>query len=388
MAALEKATAGWKGRGEKKVFTVKTVKGLEIYNYDEGLARHFECKGGARDGVAAVNEALLRKECRGLVLGPLGVVARPMHKFFEEGQAKDTKDGQVSDEVVIDARKKLDGTMVFGVVHPTEGWIELWTRAGPEGPGKWATRFAEGGTAGDILGMVGGLDRQGYTACFEWVGRQARVKERHNETEMIVTQVRHKITGQYMEWLQMKDWADGYGVKCTDWAAGLVGSTVEAAGAEVMAMQDMEGYVVQTQGGHTLKIKTAWWHSSRVHRYHKWHSDDQRQAEIVRRQRKLDMMQVQGCRAVVQGWQRELSPALLLDRVLTAVKVEEFCARQSGKRGAIIMSFASTEERDMAVERMRVDGVRMCPAYSSRTSGNAYHRVRTYWSSGARGRGG
>ena len=388
MAELEKATAGWRGRGGRKVFTAKTVKGLMIYSYDEGLARHFECKGGARDGVVAANEAALRKECRGLVLGPQGVVARPMHKFFEEGQARDTKHGQVAGEVVRDARKKMDGTMVFGVVHPMEGWTELWTRAGYEGPGKWATRFAEEGSAGNILGLVGELDGLGYTACFEWVGKQAKVKERHNETELILIQVRHKVTGGYMEWGQMRGWADQHGVKCTVWAEELVGLTVGEAGDKVRAMQGVEGYVVQTEGGHMLKLKTWWWHSKGAHRYSRWHSGDQRQAEVHRRQYKLDTMQVQGCRAVVQGWARQLSPALILGRIQAAVKVEEFSSRKSGKRGSIILSFANFEERNQAVENSQVDGIELCAAYSSRSSSNAYHRVRTYWSDGGSRRGG
>ena len=137
-----------------------------------------------------------------------------------------------------------------------------------------------------------------------------------------------------------------------------------------------------------LKLKTWWWHDRGVHKYCRWHSDEQRQAEIHRRQYKLDKMQVQGCRAVVQGWARGLSPALILDKVQTAVKVEEFCSRKSGKRGSIILSFASPEERKVVVENVQVGGVELGPAYSSRSSSNAYHRVRTYWSDGARRRGG
>ena len=90
-----------------------------LFNYSEGLARRFEAKD--EEEAAEVEAASMRRECRGLVLGPLGVVARPMHKFFEEGQTKDTKYGQVSDEMMQDARKKMDGTLVFGVVHPTDG---------------------------------------------------------------------------------------------------------------------------------------------------------------------------------------------------------------------------------------------------------------------------
>ena len=107
-----------------------------------------------------------------------------------------------------------------------------------------------------------------------------------------------------------------------------------------------------------------------------------------RREYKLEKMQVQGCRAVVQGWAMRLSPALILDKVHTAVKVEEFCSRKSGKRGSIILSFASPAARNQAVEDTQVSGMELFTAYSSRSSSNAYHRVRTYWSDGARRRGG
>jgi len=309
-----------------------------------------------------------------------------MHKFFEEGQVKDTR--QVADEVVIDARRKMDGTMVFGVVHPTEGWVELWTRAGPNGPAKWATRHAEGGSAGDVLGLVGELDRRGYTACFEWVGRQARIKERHDRTELYITQVRNKISGRYMGWKQMQAWANSHKVKCVEWAAELVGLSVAEASAKVIAREGVEGFVVQTRGGITLKLKTAWWHEQWRHRYYGWHNKEQRQFELEKRQHKGELMQVQGCRAVVQGWAAEWSPARILDQVAGVVKAEEFIARDSGKRGAIVVSFRTPEERNDAVEMMGVGKVKLKAAYSSRSNGNAYHRIRTYWSTGERGRGG
>ena len=81
----------------------------------------------------------------------------------------------------------------------------------------------------------------------------------------------------------MKEWADQYGVKSVGW---------------VMGIQGIEGFVVCTQGGVMLKLKTLWWHEERVHRYRRWHSNEQRQFELDRRQRKLEVMQVQGCRAV------------------------------------------------------------------------------------------
>ena len=289
--------------------------------------------------------------------------------------------------MVWDARKKLDGTVVYGVVHPTEGWVELWTRAGSSGPGKWATRFAEGGSAGDILGLVGELDSRGYTASFEWVGRQAWIKERHKDAEMVITQVRHKVSGRYMEWEQMEAWARQHKVKCVEQSEELVGLTVGEATAKVMEIHGIEGFVVRLQSGEMLKLKTRWWHEREVHKYYRWHSEEQRQFELDRRKRKYRLMQVQGCRAVVQGWPVEWSPAYILEKV-AAVKVEEFIARDTGRRGTIIASFRTPEEKNEAVAGMARSGIKCEPAYSSRSNGNAYHRIRTYWSVGSHSKGG
>jgi len=242
--ALTAATSGM------RVFSMKEVKGLQIFNYDGAMARHFDgrvVKGG--EVKTNIEAAMMRRECRGLVVGRSGIVARPMHKFFEEGQVMDTRYDQVANARVLDARQKLDGTMVFGVVHPTERWVELWTRTGPTEPAKGATRFAESGAAGDILGLVECLDIRGLTACFEWVGWQRKIKEVHNDTELVMTQVRHKTSGEYMEWESMKAWAVAHGVRCAEWAGDLVGKTVDEASAMVMGRKDVEGVVVRIQGG-------------------------------------------------------------------------------------------------------------------------------------------
>ena len=382
MATATTGVLGWKG---EEVFTRKKTKGLQIFNYDGAVAPHFERR--TTDG-GEVTAGMMRRESRGLVLGSLGVVARPMHKFFEEGQVSDFSYGQISDTTVQEARKKLDGMMVFGVVHPTEGWVELWTRAGPTGPGKWVTRFAESGDAGDVIGLVVALDNQGYTACFEWVGGQIRIKERHDEVELVVTQVRHKGSGEYMEWGQMERWATQHRVKCVQRVSELEGLTVREVTEKVQAMEGVEGLVVRIQGGTMMKIKTSWWHKQQAHWYYRWHSADQQEHEENRRQWKSQMMQVQGCRAVLEGWPTERSPALILDKLKATVKVEEFIARKDGRRGAIILSFRSSDEKDDAIVKAKEAGMELRPAYSSRSNGNAWHKIRTYWEGGSHRLGG
>ena len=382
MAAATAGVQGWKGN---PVFTVKETKGVRVFNYDGAVAPHFGCRGQEEEDVSA---AMMRRESRGLVVGPMGVVARPMHNFFEEGQTADFRSEQVSAMVVQDARKKLDGMMVYGVVRPTDGWAELWTRAGPTGPSTWATRLAESGIAGDVLGLVVGLSGQGYTACFEWIGRQVKIKEKHGDSELVITQARHKVSGEYLRWEAMQQWATQYGVRCVEQAPEFVGMTVQEVTTRVQQMQGVEGFVVQLQDGSLMKVKTRWWHARKAHKDIRWYDEDQRQQEAEWKQWKLRLMQVQGCRAVLHGWPEKASAALVLDEVKSAVKVEEFIARRSGRRGAIVLSFRSPEEKDAAIGEAWQAGLELGIAYSSRSNGNAWHRIRTYWDIGNNRRGG
>ena len=266
--------------------------------------------------------------------------------------------------------------------------MELWTRAGPTDPGRWATEFAESRAAGDVLGLVVAMDECGYTACFEFVGRQCRIKELLGDTELILTQARHKVTGQYMDWQRMQQWANDFGVKPVELATQLIGMTVESASTVVMRMQGVEGFVVHLTGGGTIKMKTQWWHSRRAHKYNRWYSEEQREWEELRKQRKVEMMQRQGFRAVVQEWPWDTSPALVLKEVESDVKVETFYERSTDRRGAIVLSFRSSAEREAATVSARKKGIELEAAYSSRSNGNAYHRIRTWWAAGSSRSGG
>ena len=388
MKAVREATKKvWKGRDAREVFTVKKVRDWQVFNYDGAVAPHFDYRAGS-GAMGGITAAVWRRECRGLVVGEEGIVARPMHKFFEEDQVTDSSWGVISGEVIQDARQKLDGTMVFGVVDQGGQWIELWTRAGPTDPGKWATEFAETGVAGDIFGLVASMDECGYTACFEFIGRQCRIKELHADTGLVLTQARHKVTGGYMDWQRMQQWAASFGVRHVELATELIGMTVKEASAVVTKIQAIEGFVVHLQGGGTIKMKTHWWHGKRAHRYERWHSKEQRQAEEQRRLRKVDLMQRQGCRAVLQEWPTDISPALVLEEVESAVKVEAFYDRSNGWRGAMVLSFKNPEEREAASVSARGKGMVLKPAYSSRSNSNAYHRIRTWWAAGCNRSGG
>ena len=122
------------------------------------------------------------------------------------------------------------------------------------------------------------------------------------------------------------------------------------------------------------------------------HAEDmarlQRQLEEQRALRKMELMQRQGCRAILQEWPTDVSPSLVLEEVESAVKVEVFYERCTGRRGAIVLSFRNPAEREEASESAWEKGMMFKPAYSSRSNSNAHHRIRTWWAEGKSRKGG
>ena len=98
-------------------------------------------------------------------------------------------------------------------------------------------------------------------------------------------------------------------------------------------------------------------------------------------------MEVKELRAVVVGWPGGLAPERVLGAVKGATKVEVFFERITDNRGAMVVSFVSAGLRQAAVEAgpveiqfgRRTAKVVFCRAYSSRSSCNSWHRVRTWY---------
>ena len=141
-----------------------------------------------------------------------------------------------------------------------------------------------------------------------------------------------------------------------------------------------EGVVLKLASGELVKVKTQWWLDKENYRYCRWLNVQHRAKEQERAKFKRSKMQVQELRAMVKGWSALKSPALLFKMVPTAVKIEAFFARTSGKRGAIVMSFRS--ELDKANAMMQVhDLFSISDAYSCKSSSNSWHRIRTWYPS-------
>ena len=95
------------------------------------------------------------------------------------------------------------------------------------------------------------------SVCFEWIGRQAKIKVKNNETRLVVTQARHKHSGDYMSWTELHGWASTYEVHCVGMESGLIGMTVAEAAKAVVSMQGSEGYVIHIDTGGGAEVEDS-----------------------------------------------------------------------------------------------------------------------------------
>ena len=328
---------------------------------------------------AKLDTALLRRECRGLVLNEEGVVARPMQKFFQPHQGMSDTDHpiarQLDSDVVVEATEKLDGSMVY--VVPANDGLELWTKSGPTKVGGEAMRFAME-ESGNYLGLMSKLEDMGYTAIFEWMGKQILIRVRTKETRLVLTQARCKETGEYMSYEARASLALQYGVEVVDRHAGYEGRTWTDCLAQIQREESVEGFVLRMKDGSMLKAKTWWFEAQLIHTYERWHDETQRLGEMNRRKKKLAYMEVKALRAVVQVAVRD-TPSSILNLLPQAAKVEAFYARDTGERGAVIVSFRTHTDRDQSIQDAAAKGIEMHRAYSCRSNSSSKHRVTTWY---------
>ena len=367
--------------------------GVVVCSYKDAKVTDFDPEAGAvggGDGAEDIFISLMRRECRGLVLERGKVAAQPLHRFFSVGQVADAAMPRLSEQRIMEATVKLDGIMAFGVV--VDGGIEFWTKGGNTEVAKVITRWAVhsgslgagvcGALRADYMGLVAAVEAMGSTAIFEWVGPQAKIRVKEEETGLILLQVRDKANGEYWGYEARRGIAAQYRVDCVAQVAELEGKTFFEAYISVKGWQSSEGVVVRLIGGYMVKIKTEWWHKAEQHKYRRWIDEAQRESEKQRRKKKTEKSDVQELRAVVRGWGGDRSPGLLT-AISGVRRVEAFYARDSGKRGAVILCFESLEAKakaqGMSRGRWEFDGIEIENAYSGRSSSNGWHRVRSWY---------
>jgi RNA ligase len=121
------------------------------------------------------------------------------------------------------------------------------------------------------------LHRANRTPIFEWCSLGNRVVIEHKEPRLVLLAIRHTITGEYLSYEAMEDYAD-------HWNLDLVKSCDSAESIlELMergrALEGEEGYILRFDNGHMAKIKSEWY--LRIHRSKELFVHDRHLANLI-----------------------------------------------------------------------------------------------------------
>jgi hypothetical protein len=322
-----------------------------------------------------VREAELRRECRGLVLdGRSGeVLVRPLGKAFMPGQVADMKWEALSQVPVLEVTEKLDGQMVVGVVR--DGRVELWSRSGRTPVAESAEACAERST-GSYTGLIGEVESMGCTASFEYVGRQSRIKVRHEgAARLVLIAVRQKVSGEYWEHDGLVQLGRRHGVEVV--RRVIMPTTGEQGHVSVWEVErlvkevggETEGVMARLHGGALLKLKTGWWLQRQP--VQGWRRQKRLEDKLQKRLAHGDDRRL---RLVVHGLQQEVAPALLLQEYAGVLKVEACYDVRTGHRRVVVVAFKSEDEAVAARQLHKLQ-----PAYSNRCKDGGLYEVKRWW---------
>jgi T4 RnlA family RNA ligase len=187
------------------------------------------------------------KECRGIIFDAnTGVVlSRPYHKFFNMNERPESvldEDGHWFDKSHV-VLEKLDGSMIrcFKV---GDRWI--WgSKAGETFLTPQIEEFVK--DKPQYLELVKAWDD--WTLIWEWCSRKNRIVVDHPRDRLVLTGMRHNVTGNYLSYAKMKENGE-YGIEVVKEMSFNVNDV------KVLDEDNFEGIVVRFDDGHMVKVKT------------------------------------------------------------------------------------------------------------------------------------
>ena len=200
----------------------------------------------------------IRRECRGLIFDKNGMLRRrAFHKFFNVGERPEVMPSNISFDVPYKILDKLDGSMVTPL--SILGDHRFATKAGYTDTSALADRFvADNSNQIPYVPFCKELDIDSWLPIFEFMSRKNRVIIDHPQDKMVLLAVRHRYTGRYMMYDEMKEIADSYEIPIVQHVAD--SSTIDEFVEKTRkSEQQVEGYVIRFNDGHSIKIKTEWY---------------------------------------------------------------------------------------------------------------------------------
>lgn len=200
------------------------------------------------------------RECRGLIFDDEGyLMSRPFHKFFNVGEKEETLPNNL-DFSWNRVYEKLDGSMIRPIV--VNNTIRLATKMGITDTSIQCENWlqADAQRAENYYTYIRWCLSRGRTPIFEWVSRDNRIVVNYDESNLILTAVRDILTGVYQYYFEMVEFSNLVPIVRRYDSLENISDFLAMAKAET----GNEGYVIEFEDGHRVKVKTDEY--SRLHK--------------------------------------------------------------------------------------------------------------------------
>lgn len=240
-------------------FVVKrdTVNGLMVLNYV------FTCPTSFPDPSTLTGEAhrlaVLRRDCRGLKfdLETGDVVAKPYHKFFNVNEKPETQIGAIDWTQPHIILEKLDGSMITPFTHK-DGSFQWHTKMGPTEVAKPLQANMSPYMLASYIRLCWAVQEENSTPIFEWCSRKQRIVVDYPVDQLILTAVRHNVTGEYTRYPKLVELAQYFDVPVVRALPGTVQNAQQFLD-QTSDLERTEGFVVRFDSGHMCKVKGRWY---------------------------------------------------------------------------------------------------------------------------------
>lgn len=195
---------------------------------------------------------MVLQELRGIAFSADGktVISRPYHKFRNIGECAETQLSNIDFDKHHVVLHKEDGSMIRTI--PVEGGFRLGTRAGITSVSMQAERFwVKSENYERYKAFFENMEMRDMTPIFEYVGPNNRIVLYYSEETLILTGLRYRHTGEYLEYPYMVTLAKEFKIPCVKPLFDSSENLLE----RVAVFKGLEGGVVRFDNGFMVKVK-------------------------------------------------------------------------------------------------------------------------------------
>jgi T4 RnlA family RNA ligase len=193
------------------------------------------------------------RELRGIAFSADGqrVISRPYDKFFNVGEKEETFLSNIDFTQKHVVLNKLDGSMIR-TIPVGDNKFRLGTRAGITNVSMQAEKFwVRPENYERYKKFFEICDTVALSPIFEYVGPNNRIVLHYEEEDLILTAIRSKESGEYVNYSRMVDMANAANIS----VVGLLFDSSENLTERIAKLQGLEGAVVRFETGFQVKCK-------------------------------------------------------------------------------------------------------------------------------------